>query len=254
MAIYVVDGKPRHGKTAWVVSMVPDMIKEAFFTGYKVFSNVYIKVENIPFLYYYYENPKDCIGDITSKKDRENPRKLIFFWRNIHEWNFMDKGTIICDEATRYFNTRRWALLSEDTEIKLQQHGKEQLDIYAITQSYDRLDISLRVITEKFFRVARVFGYGNRTIRAQITEHYYEDLEKYARNPVQYEKDLNNEEEEKYLPPINKRYFWIGKRVWNLYDTTEQVLASKPMPLKHIERKCHKIGCKKHKMPQITHV
>ncbi len=144
MAIYVVDGKPRHGKTAWVVSHIPDWLDEARLDGMRIFSNVKINM-GVGALKRYSEN---MIGDIWNPKDRANPRKLLFYWQNLDEWNLMNKGVIIADEATRYFNARHWQSLSQETEIKLQQHGKEDLDVWAITQHYSRLDTSLRVLAD----------------------------------------------------------------------------------------------------------
>lgn len=252
MAIYVVDGKPRHGKTAWLMSHVPQWTKEARDHGWKIFSNVKINVENIRWIRKAYKNPKDCIGDLYKKKDRENPKKIIFYWQNIDEWNLMRHGTIICDEATRYFNARKWQALSADTEIALQQHGKLDLDCYLTTQHFSRLDATLRILCESFFRVERVWGWGNTTLLARVSEHYLEELERYERNPETYKRVKEGEEEEGG-EEVYHESFWISRYVKRLYDTRQAVLASRPMPLKHEVRYCLDPKCRLHKKGKITH-
>jgi len=252
MAIYIVDGKPRHGKTAWLINgHIVDWLKDARKYGYKVFSNVFIVLDNIKWVKKHYPDPNSIIGDLHKKKDLQNPDKLLYYWRNLDEWNLMHKGVIICDEATRYFNARQWQMLSTDTEIKLQQHGKEQLDIWATTQSYTRLDVSLRVLVEKFFRVQRSIGWGNKTFRSVISSHYLEDLERWERNPVFWEKDPEGNE----IEVVDNWAYWPWRPFQKpYYDTNQPVGISTPMPLKHIERICEHKGCRLHKKPKISHI
>lgn len=252
MAIYIIDGKPRHGKTAWLINAhIVGWLKDAQKRGYKIFSNVYLMLENIKWVRKNYKQPNKIIGDIYSKKDRENPKKLLFYWRNIDEWNLMHRGVIICDEATRYFNTRQWQMLSPDTEIKLQQHGKEQLDIWATTQHYSRLDVSLRVLVERYYRVERSLGFGNTTLRSRVSEHYLEDLERWERNPILYEQDKEGND----IPVVEFWHFWpypVFRKAY--YDTTQAVGLTRQMPLRHIERLCELKNCKLHKKPKVTHI
>lgn len=254
MAISIVDGLPRHGKTAWLINKhIKDWLKDAYENGYKVYSNVFINVENIKFIQKHYKKPADCIGDIENEKDRKNPKKILYYWRNIDTWNFMTRGTIIVDEATRYFNARRWAMLSEDTEIKLQQHGKDRLDIWGTTQHWSRLDVSLRVLCEDFYRVERVFGMSNTTYISKISCHTLEQLEKWEGNRMQLVK--NDETGEETMEDVTDYTYFMPWAPWRkqLYDTAQPVGASKPMPLKHIERFCPVPGCKLHKNPKLSH-
>jgi hypothetical protein len=255
MAIYIVDGLPRCGKTAYMINKhIAGWLKDAWNIGYKVYSNVYINLENIKFIKKHYEKPAECVGDIYSAADRANPYKLLYYWRNIDTWNEMKRGIIVCDEATRYFNARRWAMLSEDTEIKLQQHGKDKLDIWATTQHWSRLDVSLRVLVEKYYRVERVVGWGNTTYVARISEHTLEDLTKFEANPAAFNKDVKEGEEDNGLKVSFDYYMpWAPWRK-ALYDTEQPVGSSIPMPLKHIERFCLDPNCKLHKHPKIAHV
>lgn len=252
MSIYVVDGKPRHGKTSFIVTPhINKWLREALEDGRKIFSNILLFPRNIPFLVKKYKDPMNAVGDIYSKKDRENPEKLIYYWENITEWEMMKHGRILCQEGTRYFNARQWQLLSPDTEIKLQQHGKDSLDIWVDTQHYTRLDQSLRVLVEKFYRVERTIGWGTFTARSIVSEHLLEDLERWERNPEYYK--LNEKGEQ--IPAVEFWGFWPWRPFSKPYfDSTQRVGVSRAMPLRHIERFCPHPGCKLHKKPKISHI
>jgi hypothetical protein len=238
MAIFAITGKPRHGKTYYLARKVAEFLKR----GERVYSNVFINLGTGALKKFNTE----IVGDLYKKEDRDNPDKLLFFWRNIHEWNHMEKGNIIVDEMTRYFNPRQWAQLSEDTEIKLQQHGKEDLDIWGTVQHYTRIDVTLRLLVEKFAIVKMVFGNPNnrKSIfpkRCRITFLELEDIDDYysmIKRP-----DLNLEIE------VQQKGFWITKKYKNIYDTRQQVGRSETMPLVHKTRSCEICG-----KEVITHV
>jgi hypothetical protein len=255
MAIYVVDGLPRSGKTAYMINKhIKGWLKDAWNDGSKIYSNVFIHIENIPFLKKWYGgHPEYCIGDIYNQDDLNNPQKLLYYWRNIDTWNVMKRGTIICDEATRYFNARRWAMLSDDTEIKLQQHGKDHLDVWTCTQHWSRLDISLRVLVEKYLRIERVVGWSNTTYLSRVSEHTLEDLERWERNPEAFNKEVPEGEADTGRK-VTFDYFmpWAPWRK-PLYDSEQQVGSSVPMPLKHLERYCPDPNCKLHRHPKVSH-
>jgi len=249
MAIYCVTGKPRHGKTAWLVRLIAGWLKE----GRRVYSNV--KLENLEtvkgVLPYSEEHERiltqaEITGDLYKPEDLDNPVKQIFYWRHIRDWNHMREGVIIADEGTRYFNPRKWSMLSEDTEIKLQQHGKEDLDIWVTTQHFTRLDVTMRVLVERFFIVSKIFGpTGNAPARftpfgilgvCRITEHYLEDMERFER--------ANQEEKDSFI--VGKEYLLLRRKYANLYNTRQAVGRSDPMPMKHEEQWCENDYCPVH--------
>ena len=253
MAIYVVDGKPRHGKTAWVISHIPEWLEQARGGDFRIFSNVKINMGTGALKRY----SEKMVGDIWNANDRQNPRKLLFYWQNLDEWNLMKKGVIIADEATRYFNARNWSSLSQETEIKLQQHGKEDLDVWAITQHYTRLDVSLRVLAENFYRVERVWGIGgNSTVVTRVSEHLLEDMDRYEALMRQVRE--NEEKGIEQPETISYEYLWIRGKIKKMYDTKAAVLPSRPMALHHEERICADPYCPKHGRlrgkPKIVHL
>lgn len=240
MSIYAVTGKPRHGKTFFVVSKIPRWLKN----GERIFSNIKLNFGKGALKKF----SEDLVGDIYKPEDLENPEKKVFYWRNIHEWNLMNNGIIIVDEAQKYFNARAWSQLSEDTEAKLQEHGKEDLDVWAITQHYSRIDITLRILVEIYFKVTMVMGnpdnekgpvFGLLPKRSIAEAWMLEDLEKVERLGRRASEDFND------IEPEWSENIWIRKKYFSIYDTRAKVGRSLPMPLVHKERNCPVCGSTK---------
>jgi len=273
MAIYNVDGRPRNGKTFYVVAHLPNWLFQAKESGRRIYSNIKLFPENLPqktINRLYPETPEkpwnfefrevehtdaqgkkyitkytQIEGDISSQKDRENPDIKILYWQNIDEWNLMTSGWIIADEAQRYFNARNWMHLSEETEIKLQQHGKDNLDIWMTVQHFSRLDVTLRILIERFFHIEMIKGdpdnekskrfFGLLPKVSEIKEYYLEDMVKAERQGY----DVYDEEENPGgIEPIDSWTIDLRPNMFTWYDTYQKVGRSRPMPLKHLQRIC----------------
>lgn len=228
MAIYVITGKPRHGKTYYLSTLIYKMLKH----GERVFSNIKLNLGKGALKLY----DETIVGDLYKPEDINNENKILFYWHNIHEWEHMGKGNIIVDEGTRYFNARQWALLSEDTEIKLQQHGKDDLDVWVTTQHYSRIDITLRILVERFFIVKTLFGNPNNKkpffgIKIfKIIGVELEDIEDYyysIKHP-----------EQKIELDVSSKLKLFRKKFAISYDTLEKVGKTETMPLVHKTRTC----------------
>lgn len=227
MAIYLFTGRPRHGKTYELARIGINLLKQ----GERVYSNFLLKPEKFKKI------PKDIQGDFKKKEDRDNPNKLLFYWRNVHEWEHMEKGNILVDESQRYFNARRWAELSEETETKLQQHGKDNLNIYGTVQHYKRIDIALRELVEVWTDVETIWGNPDNTkpllgikLFKQTSVEGIEYFEPYINNKM-----FPNSEME---IPMHVKRRWFRKKYANAYDTLQKIGKSEPMPLVHKSRVC----------------
>lgn len=239
MAIYVVTGRPRSGKTFFIARQIPGWLKEAKKASergekFRVYSNLAINIEYLGY-------DESIIGDIYKKEDRENVNKFLFYWRNIDTWNWMEKGVIIVDEATRYFNARKWALLSEETEIKIQQHGHEDLDIWATTQHFTRIDVTMRVLVESFFDIETIIGKPDNRAPLKLARWTEYTLEELVRkdNMGGQRKTIWDDVDPQDFPT---GHFVIWNRIGRLYNTRQMVVSSKPMPLRHNVRICDTCG------------
>lgn len=240
MAIYSIDGRPRNGKTYYVISQVPLWLKQ----NKRIYSNIKLFPDKIIKKGFWFGQKKeywsnDIAGQITNKSDRDNPQKKILYWRNIDEWNYMSNGVIIADEGQRYFNARMWSLLSEDTEIKLQQHGKENLDIFLTVQHYSRLDVTLRLLVERFFHIEMDGGKPDNIKRwfglpkhISIKEYYLEDMIRAEQLGYRIpDEDIDGNKTVFGVEPISRTGKYIRKSIFAMYDTYEQVGRSRSMPI-----------------------
>lgn len=236
MAIYILTGRPRHGKTMELARISVKKLKRKE----RLFSNLKFNL-GVGALKNFDES---IVGDWKNKEDRNNPEKLIFYWTNLHELEHFEKGNVIMDEAQRYFNTRQWSQLSTETEIKLQQHGKDDLNIYGTTQHYTRIDISLRLLVEVWYDIETIFGspdnrkifLGFKIFRISAIEGV-EFMEPYMNQKIK--PDLN------LVVPVKSRIRFFHKKLGMIYDTRAKVGKSLPMPLVHKVRKCEEEGCNK---------
>lgn len=232
MAIYVITGKPRHGKTYFLAKLAVGMLKN----GERVFSNLKFNL-GVGALKKFDES---IVGDYSNLQDRNNSKKLLFYWSHIHEWEHFVAGNILVDELTVYFNPRQWDLLSDDTEVKLRQHGKEDLDIWGTTQHYSRIDVAMRQIVEKFYIVTTVFGSPDNKKRYlglkrfSIVGLYLEDIEDYY-NLIKFPDREMQLDYEKFG-------MWFRKKYAVVYDTRQKVGRSELPSLVHRERTCSDCG------------
>lgn len=222
MAIYIITGKPGQGKTY----MLAKRAEEFYAAGRRIFSNFKLSV------------PDYVVGDIENDHDLADKSKQVFYWGNLSQFNRMDNGVILMDEAQRYFNARQWAFLSSDIEIKLQQHRKERLDLWGTTQHYSRIDVSLRLLVEEYFVVQKIIGNWRRRDGRysrpwgvfRMRSYFLEDMDRAARA----EGEGNKEKKIKHHQ--STEWSFMEKDITSFYDTEEVVVASKPMPLKCVVR------------------
>jgi len=265
MSIYVITGKPRHGKTYNLASRIPvwldEYVREQNQNDVDSDITKYPLDESFPVgcLYPNFKvnvgvgalkgYPDRIIGDLHSEMDLRNPTKLIFPWYYIQELNFMKRrGRVLMTEGQRYMNSRRWSSLSEETELKLQWHGKDDLDLWVDVQSFARLDKVLRELVEYVAVVEMTFGNPNNrsTImpkKSRITWIEPEQMEKF----LLQSQTINPETGEPYpttIVPIEQYSFWHRSKYYKIYNTREKpVKITLPMTIPHEVKYCEDDNC-----------
>jgi len=164
--IYLFVGKPGSGKTYTLVYYCYKFFKE----GKKIYSNFFIDLPGV----IYFKNFQDIL-------DVEN-------------------AVILIDEAQIYLNSRKWDILPEDFQYKLQQHRKDGIDIYATTQHESRLDTIFREIVGRFFVVHNFFN-----LFFWLTEF----------SPNEMKRNLKTIESVRIIP--------FKKKIASLYDTLKKI-------------------------------
>lgn len=231
MAINLIGGLPRMGKTYAMAKIGYDALAR----GERVYSNFKLFV------------PEEIIGDWANIQDREDPNKQVFYWANLDELEHFTNGTILMDEAQRYFNARQWAVLSPDVEMRLQQHGKDALDIWATSQHHSRIDVSLRLLVFEYHIARKMFGpeYDKKTGKYKWGLIPFGLIRMRTYTPEDIERVYTAPDERVPIPQYTT-WIWITKNNVARYDTTQKVAQSRPMPLRHVERWCSDDMCPKH--------
>jgi len=173
MSIYAITGKPRQGKTYWLASKIPEWLQELADDQkyFDVKESDRFKPEECPIGAIYpnfklfmgkgalKDYPERIVGDLHNEDDLGNPTKLVFPWYYIQEWNLMKRrGRLVATEAQKYVNSRRWASLSDETEMKIQMHGHDGLNVYLDLQRFGSLDVVVRESCELVAVVSMTLG------------------------------------------------------------------------------------------------
>jgi GTPase SAR1 family protein len=124
----------------------------------------------------------------------------IIYYKNLKELENAENGIIIMDEAQIFLNSRKWDMLPEFFQYKLQQHRKDGLDIWASTQHEARLDTVFREIVGRFFVVHRFFH-----LFFVITEF----------DPNEMKRNLKTVQ--------SMRFVLFSKKIASLYDTFKKI-------------------------------
>lgn len=235
--IFIITGKTGHGKSAYMTNWARIRLK----AGQRIFSNIkfWPKAMGLDVLE----------GDIQNKEDRENPDVKILYWSNFSDWEHFAEGTVFCDEGLIYFNARLWDTLPESMTRRFVQHRKLKTDLIFNVQHYSFIDKQLRVLCERFINCELKLGSPNFKYSfipriAKVVEIDLPTLnrcENLGIDPY----NVRREEAQKYnIEHIWSEWFWISHNklfgdVFSWYDTSYEVLPSRPNPLIHLQRLCN---------------
>lgn len=230
--IYVITGKTGHGKTAYTANWA----REELLRGGKIYSNTKLNPRNMFSKRKYKKlfGEENIEGDIINPQDRETKR--ILYWQNFSDWQYMNEGTVICDEGIVYFNARRWEALPNTMQMRFVQHRKDKLDLVINVQSHTFIDKTLRILCERFIHCELKIGSAHfkKTILPRIVRITDIDLDTINRcenlgiDPY----NASDEEREKYhIETLGKDWFWIKPKKFTWYDTGAKMVESRPEEL-----------------------
>lgn len=121
--ITLFSGNPGNGKTLACVRAV----YSEFLLGRKVYSNIPLK-----FPHERYSSLTELVG--------------------------AEEGVILMDEAQSYFDARQWDNVPVELRMKLQQHRKQALDVFATSQHPAFLEPTFRRLVAEFWFCRKVIG------------------------------------------------------------------------------------------------
>lgn len=177
--IYSIVGRPGEGKSFFAVSLIRKFLE----SGIDVYINILV--------------------DESSLKLKSKRPGTLYYWKSLSQFRYVENGVVIIDEAASYFEARNWSKFSVDDKVKFQQHRKEKLDIYVISQSFSRIESSIRQLVAYVYEMKKFSLPGITFFRA----HTF----------VPEEIDL------KTRKSLGTKYISFDQKVANAYDTYEKV-------------------------------
>jgi len=211
----IIEGKPGQGKSLYTARLARRLVvrNRKYFkkTGIKrfVYSNIKFSEE--------FENFSDG---------------FIRYWSGVQEIVKLSHCDLLWDEIATELDSRNYAQLSEELKRFLSQYRKRGVDIYANTQDFSMIDMRARLMVTRVATLTKIIGSRDPSATKPVVKNLWGIV-------------LVREVENILADDThNKKYSWlfsfflIQKQDVELYDTSQDIPLSPPMPYRHILRKC----------------
>lgn len=229
----IIEGKPGQGKSLYTARMARKLLKrnKKYFlkTGVKrvIYSNIKFSAE--------FEKEA---GDYLA------------YWSTVWAIVHLNNCDLLWDEIATELDSRNFANLSEDLKRFLSQYRKRGVDIYANTQDFSMIDMRARLMVTRVASLWKMLGSKDPSATKPVIKRIWGII--MIRDVVNILADDSH----------NKKYnmvfelMLIDRTDIEIYDTTQDIPLSPPMPLRHIVRKCEHADDSSHecKFCKIQHV
>jgi len=173
----------------------------------------------------------------------------IIYWENLEQLIQYDNVDIIIDEVGTYFDSRLWSDLSLDVRRWLTQGAKSGIEIYGSAQDFAQVDKAFRRLTNHLVHVTKITGSSRPSPTKPPVKFIWGLCIKQELNPLSY-----NEDKKEFAASIGgiiPTPFFLRREYCELFDTTQIINRSKPLPYRHVERHCEHSNCN---FEKISHV
>lgn len=215
----IIEGKPGQGKSLYTARLAQRLIKRnmKIASKYGIFRVV---TSNIKFAPWFEEWAGPFLEYWTSTADIVALRNVDLLW----------------DEIATELDSRNFANLSEELKRFLSQYRKRGVDIYSNTQDFSMIDARARLMVTRVATLKKLIGSRDPSATKPQIKNIW---------GVVLVRDLENILAD---DPQNKRYsfmfnlFFIDKKDIEIYDTTQDIPLSPPLPLRKETRICPEDG------------
>jgi len=219
----IVEGKPGQGKSLYMARTA----RFLFARNKKWFEKTGIVrpiVSNIRF----------------SKEFEDEAGMFLKYWGSVEDVVKLQDCDLIWDEIATELDSRNFATISSELKRFLSQYRKRGVDIYANTQDFSMIDLRARLMITSVYTLNKIIGSPDPSpTKPPVTKIWGLVLMR------QLEDFLADD-------PHNKKYFllpsifFISAEDVAMYDTRQDIPASPPLPLRHVERFCEFHGVPGH--------
>jgi len=218
--ITVITGLPGSGKSIDTANRAMQLLKRNY-RWWKKTGQVRKVISNIKF------------SEFVEKKYGS----FIGYWDDPLEICAMKDVDIIWDEIATHLDSTQWQNLPLGVKRFLQQHRKRGIDIYANTQSFKTIDVSMRRLVERLYFLQKLFGSRSPSATRPPVRFVWGFVLKRLVDPDSYE----GEKVDYAFKSWN--FFWIDKNAVKVFNTGQEILIGKYPPLRHMIRECEDPKC-----------
>lgn len=246
--IYIYTGLPGSGKTLKLASVALRLLRRnrRYFlkTSKKGAPIRRLLYTNIPFCKriedYYGIAYKNVYGkDGTVIEQIRNPDGFIVYWTELEEVYNSRHCDVIWQEMAAYLDSNDYKIVPRELKRWLQLHRHYGVDIFGDTQDFPMIDISVRRLANKVYRLVKLFGSRDKSATRPVVKHIWGLTLMLMVDPQTFAED---KQDYKYL---GWYLFKWGKYLCSIFDSYQDLSYSSYPPLKHIDRKCSYPGCTK---------
>jgi len=176
------------------------------------------------------------------QKEAELMQIPIIIWRNLTELVELQNADVFIDEVGNYFDARLWADLPLDVRMWLSQGAKSGIEIYGSAQDFAQVDKSFRRLCNELYEITKVIGSPRPSATKPPVKKIWGVCMMRGLDPRAYNEDKKKFSSSFELP----HFFFIQKVYCDMFDTTQKIKRSSPMPYRHEERFCELDDCPMH--------
>jgi len=173
-------------------------------------------------------------------------------WHNIAELEDFSECDLYIDELGTYFDSRVYKDLPLSIRLWLAQAEKMGVEIVGAAQDYGQVDKSFRRLCKEVIEVQKRLGNRRPMKTAPPVRGIWGVGLKWKLNPKSFEGEQVDMKESGLLQIPTP--FIFRKKYIDLFDTSQRVAKSPPVPLQHVARFCPIPDCRYHSSPQVSHV
>jgi len=226
----IIEGKPGQGKSLYTARLARKLLKRN--KKWREKSGIVRPiVSNIRF-------------SDTFEKEGEG---FLKYWSSIGEVTKLTNVDLLWDEIATELDSRNFQNLSEEVKRFLSQYRKRGVDIYANTQDFSMIDMRARLMVTRVASLWKMVGSRDPSPTKPPVKRIWGLV------MVREVEEILTDD------PHNKKFglvpgfFFIDKEDIEIYDTTQDIPMSPPLPYRHIVRECEYANdpehdCKLHKV------
>lgn len=166
----------------------------------------------------------------------------IRYWKDLEELPGMGGCDLIIDEMGSYFDSRTFKDLSLDVRLWVAQASKLGTDIYGSAQDFAQVDVSFRRLvrgpTNGLFQISKLMGSDRPHATKPPVKRVWGFCMMRELDPMKMD-----DKGEKFATNGMPSFFFISKKICQIFDTKKRIATSATMPYKHVLRHCGLPNC-----------